>query len=304
MSQKVQDYLLILLGTAITGFSIACFTTPAKIAAGGLNGIATIIYYLLGIDTGLTLLIFSVPLFLIGMKIFGRKYGLKSLLGVVLLALFTTFFGQLTGYEGFLDYTDKVDVLCSGIFGGFLSGAGIGLVMRTGSNTGGTDILAQILNKYTPLPLGTALFICDGIVVICGAFFFGFESALFAIFALYVSGKTVNSVVVNLGTKYAKTAYIISENVDSISARIIQDLGRGGTILNGTGIYSQQDRKILMLVLPNTLIHKAMQIVTEEDEKAFVFVYETYQVMGMGFKPLKSVVPPNEVRKKAMQKLQ
>jgi uncharacterized membrane-anchored protein YitT (DUF2179 family) len=304
MSQKVKDYLLIVLGTAITGFSIACFITPAKIAAGGLNGIATILYYLLGIDTGFTILVCSVPLFAIGMKIFGRTYGLKSFMGVILLAFFTTFFGQLTGYEGFLDYSDKVDVLCSGIFGGFLIGVGIGLVMRTGSNTGGTDILAQIIAKYTPIPLGTALFLCDGIVVIVGGIFFGFERALFAIFALYITGQTVNYVVMDLGTKYAKTAYIVSPNVDSIGDRILKELGRGGTILDGTGLYTKKERKILMLVLPNTLIHKAMQIVTEEDENSFVFVYETYQVMGRGFKPLSRVVPPTEVRKKAVQKLQ
>lgn len=302
MSQKVKDYFLIVLGTAITGFSIACFTTPAKIAAGGLNGIATIVYYLLGIDTGMTILVCSIPLFIVGMKVFGKTYGIKSLLGVILLSLFTTFFGQLTGYEGFLDYADKVDVLSSGIIGGFLTGAGIGLVMRTGANTGGTDIIAQIINKYTPIPLGTALFFTDGFVVLAGGIFFGFESALFAIFALYVSGQTVNYVVMNLGTKYAKTAYIVSDKVDVISKRIISDLGRGGTILTGTGIYTNQERKILMLVLQNTVINKALQIASEEDEKAFIFVYETYQVMGEGFKPIPRFVAPPEVRKKAARK--
>jgi uncharacterized membrane-anchored protein YitT (DUF2179 family) len=304
MSQKVKDYLLIVLGTFITGFSIACFITPAKIAAGGLNGFATILYYLLGIDTGLTILLCSIPLFAVGMRIFGRTYGIKSLMGVILLSLFTTLFGQLTGYQGFLDYSDKVDILCSGIFGGFLTGAGIGLVMRTGANTGGTDIIAQIINKYTPIPLGTALFLSDGIVVIAGGFIFGFESALFAIFTLYVSGQTINYMVMSLGTKYAKTAYIVSENVQVISERIIKDLGRGGTILKGTGIYTNKERSILMVVLPNTLITQAIHIATEEDERAFVFVHETYQAMGQGFKPLPKVVPPSEVRKRAAQKLQ
>ncbi len=297
MTRKVKDNLLIVLGTAITGFSIACFITPAKIAAGGLNGIATIVYYLLGIDTGLTILVCSIPLFLIGMRIFGKLYGVKSLMGVVFLALFTTLFGQLTGYNGFLDYTDKVDVISSGIFGGFLSGFGIGLVMKTGANTGGTDIVAQILNKYTKIPLGNALFICDGVVVVAGGIFFGFESALFAIFTLYVSGQTINYVVLSMGTKYAKTAYIISENVEKISERIIKDLGRGGTLLNGQGIYTKQDRKILMVVLPNTMINKAIRIVHEEDERAFVFVHETYQVLGYGFKPLINAIPADELKK-------
>jgi len=264
MTRKVKDNLLIVLGTAITGFSVACFITPAKIAAGGLNGIATIVYYLLGIDTGLTILVCSIPLFLIGMRIFGKLYGVKSLMGVVFL--------------------------------GFLSGFGIGLVMKTGANTGGTDIVAQILNKYTKIPLGNALFICDGVVVVAGGIFFGFERALFAIFTLYVSGQTINYVILSMGTKYAKTAYVISENVEKISERIIKDLGRGGTLLNGQGIYTKQDRKILMVVLPNTMINQAIRIVHEEDERAFVFVQETYQVLGYGFKPLINAIPADELR--------
>lgn len=286
MTHKLKDFILIVVGTAITGFSISCFIAPAKLAPGGLNGIATIIYYKFGIDMGLTILLLSIPLFLAGVKIFGREYGAKILLGVLLLSAFTSLFGQLTGYVGFLDYSDKVDVLISSIVGGFLSGTGIGLVMRTGANTGGTDILAQIINKYTPLPLGTSLFLCDALVVLAGGLFFGLERAIFAIFALYITGQTVNYVVMNLGTKYAKTAYIVSDEVEKISYRIINELNKGGTIFHGKGIYTKQSRDILMVVVPNNLINPLIQIIHDEDEKAFVSVHETYQVLGYGFKPL------------------
>ena len=147
MKTKIKDYFQIIVGTMISGFSIACFITPAKIAPGGVSGIGTILYYLAGIDTGITMLIISLPLFLIGMKIFGAMYGLKSFLGMTLLSLFVSLFGQLTDYQGLLDYSDKVDILMSAIFGGILVGVGIGLVMRAGSNTGGTDIVGQILNS-------------------------------------------------------------------------------------------------------------------------------------------------------------
>lgn len=296
MKSKVRDYIQIIIGAMISGFGIACFITPAKIVAGGVGGIATILYYLVGIDTGLTMILISLPLFLIGMKIFGPLYGLKSFVGMTLLSVFVSLFGQLTNYQGFLDYSDKVDILLSAIFGGVLVGGGIGLVMRAGSNTGGTDIVGQILNLFTPLNVGTCVFICDAIIVVVGGLVFGLERALFAICALYISGQMINFVVMSLGTKYAKTAYIVSDKYESISRRIIDEMNRGGTILQGQGIYTKQERTTLMAVVPNQLINHLTQIVHEEDEKAFMFVHETYQVLGYGFVPLSKVLNSNKSR--------
>lgn len=296
MTNKIKDYFQIIAGTMISGFGIACFITPAKIAPGGVSGIGTIFYYLAGIDTGVTMLIISLPLFLIGMKIFGAMYGLKSFVGMTLLSVFVSLFGQLTNYQGLLDYTDKVDILMSAVFGGVLVGIGIGLVMRAGSNTGGTDIVGQILNLYTPLNLGTCIFICDAVIVIIGGIVFGLERALFAVIALYLTGQMINYVVMSLGTRYAKTAYIVSEKHEAISRRIIEEMNRGGTILHGQGIYSKQDRATLMAVVPNQLINQLTKIVHEEDEKAFMFVHETYQVLGFGFVPIAKVLDSNKSR--------
>jgi len=223
-------------------------------------------------------------------------YGLKSFLGMTLLSLFVSLFGQLTDYQGLLDYSDKVDILMSAIFGGILVGVGIGLVMRAGSNTGGTDIVGQILNLYTPLNLGTCIFLCDAVIVVIGGLVFGLERALFAIVSLYLTGQMINYVVMSLGTRYAKTAYIVSDNHESISKRIIEEMNRGGTILHGQGIYSKKDRATLMAVVPNQLINQLTQIVHEEDEKAFMFVHETYQVLGYGFVPLAKVLDSNKSR--------
>jgi len=134
----------------------------------------------------------------------------------------------------------------------------------------------------------------DAIVVVIGGFVFGLEKALFAICALYISGQMINFVVMSLGTKYAKTAYIVSDKCESISYRIIHELNRGGTILEGKGIYTKQTRSTLMAVVPNHLINQLTQIVHEEDEKAFMFVHETYQVLGFGFVPISKVLDSNK----------
>lgn len=285
-ARLARDIAYLVVGTAVAGFAIAVFITPAKIASGGVNGIATIIYHRTGWDTGATMLVISVPLFLFGMKVFGKTYGARSLAGTLLISAFVSLFGQLTHYQGILPYIDRMDTLLSAIFGGVLLGSGIGIVMRTGANTGGTDILAQIISRYTPLPLGTALFVADGAVIVVGALNFGIERALFAVITLYLSGQMVNFVVMNLGTKYAKTAYIVSDNHEAIGKRIISELRHGGTLITGVGIFTHRERQILLAVVHNQQITHLTQIVHEEDPVAFMFVHETYQALGEGFVPM------------------
>lgn len=280
---KFVDCLYIVVGTFIAAFGIACFITPARISCGGVNGIATIIYHLTGFDTGLAMLCVSVPIFVAGVLAFGMGYGIKSIAGTVLLSLWTSFFGLLTGYNGVLSYTDGADIILSAIFGGGLVGCGIGLVMRTGANTGGTDIIAQIINKYTPLSTGTGLFISDGLVLVAGVFVFGFEHALFGIITIFISTHMVNYMILGLGTRYAKTAFIFSEKHTNISNRILAELHHGATELKGTGTFTGNERTLLMAVLHNRQINQLTRIVYEEDPLAFMFIQDTYEVLGQGF---------------------
>ncbi|MFA7671040.1 MAG: YitT family protein, partial [Sphaerochaetaceae bacterium] len=228
----------------------------------------------------------NIPLFLIGLKIFGPKYGLKSLIGMVLLSLSVTATGKIIGYNGIMGYTEKLDILLSAIFGGFFLGLGIGLVMKGGANTGGTDILGQILSKYTPLPLGTSILIVDTTVIVTGAFAFGIERAMFAIIALYVSSQMINYVIMVMGTKYAKTAYIFSAKLDIIKKQVLDEIGHGGTIFEGEGIYTGQKRTMLMAVVPNQLISRLTVLVHKADPNAFMVVEEAYKVLGEGFTPI------------------
>lgn len=298
VKRSVGEVLYILLGTCLAGFAIAAFILPAKIASGGVNGIATIIYHLVGWEPGLVMLAISIPLFLLGLFVFGKRYGLKSLTGTILLSFWVSLFGRLTAYGGFLPYTDRMDTLLSAVFGGVLLGSGIGIVMRSGANTGGTDIIAQIVNRFTPLPLGTALFLTDAVVIVLGAVVFGFERALFAVITLYLTGQMINYMVMSLGTKYAKTAYIVSERHEAIAGRLIAELHHGGTLINGTGVFTGQSRPLLMAVVPNQKINALMQIVHEEDPKAFMFVHETYQALGVGFVPMERILTLQEKKRR------
>jgi hypothetical protein len=169
-SGRFSDYLLIVGGSVITAIGVAAFITPAKLAGGGVSGIAVILYHLCGFEVGTTIFLLSLPLFIAGIRIFGKRYGFTSLLGTILLSLFITLAGLSFGFGGFLDYTDSVDTLLSAIFGGFLGGFGMGLVLKGGANTGGTDIAAQFVSKHTPALGRHSLFLVDGLVITAGGF--------------------------------------------------------------------------------------------------------------------------------------
>lgn len=283
---RLMELFYIVSGSFLTAIGIALFAAPAKIASGGVSGIATIFYHTLGFDTGLSILVLSVPLFLLGLAVFGKEYGIKSLGGTLLLSLFTSLLNYLLGYEGLLDYTNVLSVLLSAIFGGVIMGVGIGLVMRSGANTGGTDIVAQVLARFTPLSMGSALFLVDALVIGASAFIFSLEMALYATITVFITAAMIDRVILSLGTRSAKTVFIISNELSLIQKEILEQLGHGGTILTGIGMYTGLNRPVIMTVIENRKVSQLTNIVHEADKRAFMIVQEAYKVLGEGFSPI------------------
>ncbi|MBN2859909.1 MAG: YitT family protein [Sphaerochaetaceae bacterium] len=287
-AKNIRNRFMIILGSAVIALGLILFITPAQLASGGVSGIAVILYHLFSIDVGISIFVVSVPIFIAGIKIFGSRFFVISLIGTFLLSGWTSLFGLMFGFEGILDYSDSINVLLSAIFGGFLIGFGTGIVLKGGANTGGIDILAQIISRFTPLSLGTSFFIVDGIVLLLGATVFGIERALFAAIALYVSSISINYVVLNIGTRYAKTALIISDMQQIIAQRINDELGHGATFFDGRGAYTHKERPVIMTVIPNQKVSTLIAIVKECDPSAFMILEEAHEVMGEGFTNLSS----------------
>ncbi len=286
VKQVIKEYFLITVGSFITALGLVLFLTPAKIAPGGVSGIAIIIYHLFGFDPGYSILILSLPIFFVGIKIFGRMYGFKSLYGTIALSVGVSLFGFILGYEGVLLYTDKTDILLSALFGGVIMGAGLGIVMKIGANTGGTDILAQILHRYSPFPLGTSVFIVDGIIIAVSALFFGIEAALFAVITIFTTGQVIN--LITSGANYAKMAYIISSKYEDIRTKLLYDMGLGGTFLDSRGMYTNQEKNLIMTVVRNRKISQVTNIVRAIDPDAFMVITDALEVLGEGFMPIDS----------------
>lgn len=283
---RLVEYFYIVIGTLLTALGVVLFASPAKIANGGVTGIAIILYHTLNFDVGSGILVLSIPLFFVGITVFGKEYGIKSLIGTLLYSFFTIIFTRVFGTEGIINYENHVSYLLSAIFGGILFGSGLGFVMKSGANTGGTDILAQVLTKYTFITLGNALFIIDAIIVGFSVFIFGIEAALYAIITIYITTLGINKVLLGLGSYSSKTIYIVSKKREEIKDFILNELDHSGTVLEGKGLYTDKERPVIMTVIANNKIGKLINKIHLIDKNAFMIVQDTYQVMGEGFIPI------------------
>jgi len=277
--KKVVDYISITAGTALIALSIYLFLSPNIIAPGGVTGLAVVIKKVLGYKIFITNLVINIPLFLIGVFILGRDSGAKTAFGTLSLSFFLLYFE--TNFPGVFATND---ILLASIFGGVLSGVGIGLVFRSGGTTGGTDLLGAIMNNYIPfISVPKLMMIFDlMVVVIAGVVNRSVETSLYSIITLYLIVKVADFVIE--GLDYTKMFYIISAKPEEISAKLINELGRGVTSLKGKGKYTDTDKEVLLCVVYRGQMVKAKEIIYEIDHNAFVMISTTHEVLGEGFR--------------------
>jgi len=286
-----KDYIWIILGSVITAAGINIFLVPFKIAPGGVSGIATVIYHLSGgrFPVGITMLVLNIPLFIFGYRYIGRRFIVRTLFGTVFLsavidasAPFTNIFVEkyISTVDGI---QDSPDLLLYAIFGGVLTGAGLGLVFRSGATTGGTDLAARIVHHFLQhISMGKLLLIIDGAVVVFAMISFNsFLLGLYAIASLYVSSKLIDTILE--GVNYAKAVYIISDKYKIIAERIMKEMDRGVTMLEGRGMYTNRERHVLFCVINRIQLTDLKKLVMEVDEKAFVILMDVREVVGEGF---------------------
>ena len=298
--QAFIDWIYIIFGTFLTGFGISVFMNPARLAPGGVSGLGTIIYHIIEdktgktMELGLIILFLSIPIYLLGLAVFGKEYGIRTLMGTLLLSLSTFIFDSIFP-NGIIDYSKESSLWLCTLFTGLTNGIGIGLVMRTGSNTGGTDIIAQILARYTPLGMGNALLFVDGTVILSSIFIFGIENALYSAVVSIIISLIIDRVIVPFGTNYAKTVYIISPHIDIIGEYILKNMNRSGTIIPSRGLFSGENKEMLMTVIPKKDLTKLTRCVKEADPNAFLVIQDTYHVLGEGYQPLDVIADSKDV---------
>ena len=271
-----KSYLIVLVGAVIASLGVNFFLVPNKIAAGGVTGLATVIYYLSGLPVGTIMLILNIPLFLLGIKILGRSFGFKTLFATLILSLaidlLSPFLNSLTD-----------DLLLASIFGGLLVGLGLGLVLNQDASTGGTDLGAKIIHRVISyISVGQLLLIIDAFIVLTAALVFkNYELGLYAVITLFILSKVIDTVIV--GVNYTKAVHIISDKPEEISKKLVFEMNHGMTSLNGKGIYSEKDKNVLLCIIRRRDLPHLKTVVSEIDNNAFIFVTDVREVLGEGF---------------------
>jgi uncharacterized membrane-anchored protein YitT (DUF2179 family) len=272
--ELILEYVYVVIGSGLVALAFSVFLLPNQIASGGVSGISTILYGLFQWKPSIVQWSLNIPLFFAGLFFLGRRFGAKTLVGTVVLPFFVFIF------ESWGAATE--DPLLGAIFGGLGIGAGLGIVFRGKASTGGVDLLAQIVHKYTGASLGSIILLIDGTIVTSSALFFGIEQALYALIAMFITAKTIDVVQIGLGT--TKMALIISDKEDELRQGILTHIYRGVTKINAFGGYTQDERPMLMVVVAQYEVTKLKQYVKGVDPDAFVIVVNANEVLGEGFK--------------------
>jgi len=271
-----KNYAIMTIGAIITAFSIVVFLAPNKLAAGGVSGIATVLHFVLGYPIGVLSLVLNIPLFTLGIMSQGKSFGIKSMYSTVMLSLFIDIFSFIKPVTN--------DLLLASLFGGLLSGLGLGLVFVAGATTGGSDIIATLLQKiFRHMSLGRLLLFTDlSVIAFATIMFKNLQTGLYSVIALYASSYMIDTLLEGVG--YAKTVFIVSDNYAQIADSISAELKRGVTGIHGLGMYSGKDKTILMCTMKRNEIPKLKDVVRKNDEKAFVILADVREVLGEGFK--------------------
>lgn len=275
-----MDYLLIIMGTGLLAVGIQCIYDPIGLVTGGFTGLSIIVKEASGriveggIPLWLTNLVLNIPVFLIAYKVKGKRFIGKTAMATFLLSAWLYVIPTFDVVHG--DYT------IAAIFGGVVSGAGMGLVLLARATTGGTDMVAVIIHKklrhYSVVQLIQVL---DGAVVVTGLFVFGLQQALYAIVAIFITAKVSDAVME--GFKYSKAAFIVTDKSQKIAEILMKELDRGVTGLDAKGMYSGEEKCVLYCVVSTKQIVQLKDIVVEIDPKAFVIVSDAREVLGEGF---------------------
>ncbi len=290
-----KEYFFIITGAFILALGFVYFITPHRIVPGGVYGIAIVVHYLTpgvfpfwpdGIPVGLFGLILNIPLTYAGIKILGPKFGVKTIVGFVLSS---GFIDGITMLREIGDAPLVDDVLLSCVFGGVLIGIGLGLIFKSRATSGGSDIIAMIIAKYTNGKLGQLMIIVDSVIVLFGLFaFMDWKIPLYSWIVIYITGKAIDLIIE--GNGYNKALLIISKEHELIKDKILKDLSRGGTYLFGKGMYTNDEKQIIYTVVSRREVAILEHFIHSVDPDAFITVMDTSEILGEGFKSLKHKV--------------
>jgi uncharacterized membrane-anchored protein YitT (DUF2179 family) len=274
-----RDFALILLGTLLQALALRLFLVPANLVGGGISGLSQLINYYTGWPIGVMIFLGNLPLFLLGWRFLGGpRFVLRTALAVASVSFFTDFLVFFLPPDGLTQ-----DLFLNALFGGLVSGAGFGLVYRGQGTSGGSDILARILNHWKGIPLSQSYLITDAAVMFGAGLAFSWENALYALVNLYVSGLVAEAVTEGLNV--ARTAMIITACPQEVARKVLEEMERGVTIIPAVGAYTGEQRTVLYCVVSRSETPRLKAVVRAVDPRAFMVIGDAHEALGEGFRP-------------------
>jgi uncharacterized membrane-anchored protein YitT (DUF2179 family) len=278
LKRNLANLFLVTLGSAIMAVGYSLFLIPHHFVPGGVSGIAMIINYFTRLPLGSLIMVLNIPVFIVGIRIMGRKYGLRSLLGMVISSLLIDFFYEVLKLKAATD-----NAILAAIYGGFMLGVGLGLVFRGRASTGGSDILGQILNRWTGVSVGIGIMLIDFFVISAsGLAFKKLEAPLYGYIVLVISTKVIDMILE--GWNYTKLVIVTSTKTEEIQDFILNTLDRSGTALKSRSLYLNREGETIITVIHRKQLADLRQFIKSIDPDAFVIINDTYAVLGKGFK--------------------
>ena len=286
-----KSLYLIIQGALIAAFGYNFFLIPHKIIPGGLMGLSSVFYHLVGIPVGLLTIIMNIPLILLGMKVLGNRFGYKTILGMTLLSLFND------GMNYFWhDVTLTDDIFLSCIIGGTLVGAGVASIFKAKATTGGTDIIAQLFHVKFKFSTGKVVLFTNIIFLSLGALSIHLKDPektefvkmiVYAIVAQFTTAKVLD--VILEGTSYYKGIFIISNKYDEVKEKLLNQMRRGGTMIHGRGMFKDDERRIIFTAVSRRESAFLKEYIKSIDPQAFIIIFQTNEIYGQGFLPVKDI---------------
>ncbi|MDD9149445.1 MULTISPECIES: YitT family protein [unclassified Sporolactobacillus] len=272
--QLILRFLLIIIGVTLDAIALEAFLVPNKIIDGGVVGISIMLAQLSSLPIGIYLLVINLPFFVIGYKQMGKTFTITSIGGVTLLAVLTSLFGRIPTFTH--------DLLLAAVFGGVIMGIGVGLILRNGGSSDGTEILAVLFNEKVPFSVGETVMFFNIFILGSAGFVFGWNYAMYSLIAYFVAFKMID--VTTTGLESSKAVWIISDRHTEIGDALNDRLGRGVTYLNGSGAYTGDDKNVIFTVISRLEEAKVRSIVDSLDRNAFLAISDIHDVKGGRFK--------------------
>lgn len=270
--------LYAIVGGVIFALGYAVFLIPHKIVPGGISGIAMVLHFLYNTPVGIMAIILNIPLFIIALRVLGVAFGIKSVAAIIYTNFLIDFFVYAMKIK-----TPTENVILASLYGGILLGLGLGLIFRSDASTGGTDIVGQILSRYTNMSVGMWIVIVDFVVITAaGISTRSVELALLGYLALFLSSQVIDLVLE--GIDYARAAFVVSTKADKITDEIYEKMQRGVTILSGYSPYTKEERPVIMCVITKRQTPFFKSLINKIDKDAFVILTDVFEVLGRGFR--------------------